>query len=123
MFQKAFTSDMVDIGDFIGPIDLFDGLDAMMLSIFIEEGFKYLWDMMVKIHSLKDTGNYPHRNDPRIVPQLDNVEIPLVTLIGGLLSVHVLNKMYENDEALKVKDYSASLRIADEEMLKWCSSG
>jgi DNA-cytosine methyltransferase len=117
-FQKTFTSDILDIGNIAGPIDFFDGLDAMMLSVFSK--FKHLRGMEVYIHSLKDNGSHPHWLDPRITPEIRNVQIPLATLMGGLLSVHVLHTMYTNDNAPNTSGYSASLETADKEIIKWC---
>ena len=119
MFQKAFTSDIPDIGDIAGPIDFFDCLDAIMLSIFSMDKFKHLRGMNVYIHSLKDNGSYPHL-DTRIIPEIRNAQVPLVTLMGALLSVHILYKMYENDNKPNADGYSASLKTADKEMMKWC---
>jgi len=122
MFQKMFTSDIPDIGDMVGPIDFFDGLDAIMLSILSEDKFKHLRGMKVYIHSLKDNRSYPHRLDPRIIPEIHNVQIPLVTLIWGLLSVHVLHRMYRDDNTPDTSGYSTSLKTADKEIIKWCGS-
>lgn len=122
-FQKAFTSDLEDIGDVVGPIDFFDGLDVIMLSTFSKEKFKHLQDEMVYIGSLRDTNNYPHRLDSRIIPWLNNVRIPLVTVMASLIAVYVLKGMYDKDGDIIKGKYYSSLKIANDKMIEWCCRG
>lgn len=119
-FQRMFTEDTGDIYDVIGPVDLFDGLDYLMLSILIDHGFKDLEKRMVRIGILNDNGNYPFRNDPRIVPYIRDADVPLITIIAGLLSVHVLRRMYELEPGPRGESYLTSLREADDMLTKWC---
>ena len=121
MFQRAFTEDIEDIGEHTSPIDFFDGLDAIMLSVFCRREFRNLQDSMVYVGSLRDSGKYPHRLDPRIIPRLDNTSIPLVTIMSGLLSVDILRRMYENDASIGLGGYPVSLETAEKMMIAWCS--
>ena len=120
MFQKMFTSDIPDIGNVAGPIDFFDGLDATMLTVFSKEEYKHLPRLKLYLNSLKDSGSYADLLDSRIIPQINNAQIPLVTLMGSMLSVHVLRMMYEKDKLPKESKHSMSLRAADEAIIKWC---
>lgn len=120
MFQKMFTMDMPKIGDYIGPIDFFDGLDAIMLSIFRNKKYRYLTNQMVLIDKIYDSEIYPHRTDPRIVPRLENVRFPIVTMMSGLLSVHALAQMYRKTNGTEKNPYQKSLMKAEEKILSWC---
>jgi DNA (cytosine-5)-methyltransferase 1 len=117
LFQKFFTEDIANIGDFISPIDFFDGLDAIMLLVFSKKEFKNLQNSIIHVDTLKDTGQYLHRCAPWIIPQLTHVDVPLMTIMSCLLSVSVLNKMYEDD--IETGEYSASLRAAQNVVDKW----
>jgi DNA-cytosine methyltransferase len=120
MFQKAFTSDMKEIGKIVGPIDFFDSLDAIMLLSLCHKRFRKLWKKMVYISSLMDTGNYPDRLDTRIIPRLNNIKLPLVTLMAALVSAHILHKMYKRDGEI-TGGYPASLKKSDAKIIRWCS--
>jgi hypothetical protein len=122
LFQKAFTSDMRDLGDAVGPIDFFDGLDALMLSVFRKKQFEHLWKRMVFVSSLKDRGDYSHKLDPRIVPSIVNVDVPLVTLMAGLVSVTVLDRMYKLEKDYMGDGYSKSLDNSSRMIAEWCHS-
>jgi DNA-cytosine methyltransferase len=119
-FQRAFTEDLRDIGDFVGPIDFFDGLDAILLLVFSKEKFQHLQDEMIHVESLYDSGKYHYKPDSRVVTQLVGANVPLVTLMSCLLSVEVLGIMYEMDGSLPENEsYSESLRTARESMKGW----
>lgn len=118
-FQKAFTEEIFDLGDFISPIDFFDGLDAILLKIFSMNEFKQLKKSWVYVESLKDSNRHPYRADLRIVPRLEKVSIPIITVMAIFASVFVLNKMYENDLAVQKSDYAISLKTAKTELDKW----
>jgi site-specific DNA-cytosine methylase len=118
-FQRAFTTDVPDFGHCVGPIDFFDGLDGIMLRSITEPQFIRFKNRMVRMHTLKDSDTYPARNDPRIVPVIENVEMPLVTLLASLLSVHTLRTMYEYDTDAFSRAYPCSIKLADERTLKW----
>jgi site-specific DNA-cytosine methylase len=120
MFQKMFTTNMPKIGSYIGPIDFFDGLDAIMLSIFSNKRYRHLANQMVLINKIYDAEIYPHRTDPRIVPRLDNVRFPIVTIMSGLLSVHALTNMYKKTDGTEKNPYRKSLLKAEEKILSWC---
>jgi site-specific DNA-cytosine methylase len=124
LFQRAFTSDMPDLGNFVSPIDFFDGLDAIMLSVFGQRRFRPLVGLRVFMPLLKDRGGYPQRDlDRRIVPELREVEVPLVTLSAALLSVHVLHLMYSALEGDPTDDrllaWRETLSTADREIRRW----
>jgi site-specific DNA-cytosine methylase len=120
LFQKFFTEDMANIGNFVSPIDFFDGLDAIMLLVFSKKEFKNLQSSIIHVDTLKDTGQYAHRCAPWIISQLTHADVPLVTIMSCLLSVSVLNKMYENDDGA-TGEYSASLGAAQNVIDKWFS--
>jgi hypothetical protein len=121
LFQKAFTSDARKLGTFIGPIDFFDGMDAIMLSALGSRGFRHLVSRMIHTGVVKDSDNYSNRVDPRAVPRLENVEVPLVTIVSAFLSVHVLNNMYESDKTAGKKGYAETIRKADKNIIQWAS--
>ena len=121
LLQKAFTTDMPDLGRTAGPIDLFDGLDAVMLSVFGSKDFEDMRHRSLLIGKMEDDGDYPHRLDPRIVPRIEDVEMPLVTLSSALMSVHVLSRMYSSDEGLKDSAYARALPALDEKIGRWAS--
>jgi DNA-cytosine methyltransferase len=120
-FQKAFTEELKDVGNFISPIDLFDGLDAIMLSVFSIRKFRNLQRRTIHVDSLSDSNKYHYKSDPRIVTKLLETEIPLVTAMSCLLSVQVLNAMYEEDCSLPKGDsYPEAIRMAADSIAKWC---
>jgi len=121
MFQRMFTEDLPDVDHVIGPIDFFDGIDAIMLRTFSKKRFKHMKDGMVLIYRLSDTDNYPYRAmDSRISSRLENVKVPMVTAMAGLISVHILSKMFENDDGIVRTPYYISLKVANDRMLRWC---
>lgn len=119
-FQRMFTEDIGEPYDVIGPIDLFDGLDYLMLLTLENKGSWEIQRRMVRIRSLTDNLNYPFRNDPRIIPRIDDADIPLVTILTGFLAVHVLRRMHELEPVPSGKGYLSSLREADDMITKWC---
>ena len=121
MFQRAFTTDMPDLGKVVGPIDLFDGLDAIMLSTFSCKEFRGMEQRSLHVGRMEDCGSYPHRIDPRIVPRIEGADMPLVTLSSALLSVRVLSEMYRADEAQKESGYAHSLYALDKKIEEWAS--
>jgi hypothetical protein len=119
LFQKAFTSEIKAIDDFVGPIDFFDGLDALMLSAFFDSRFSSMRPRLIHVSKLKDEDAYPNRIDPRMLHTIENVEIPLVSLAAGLMCVRTLRKMYDTDENARDSHYHLSLRKADDSIVKW----
>lgn len=121
LLQKAFTTDMPDLGRIAGPVDLFDGLDAIMLSTFTSKDFADMRQRNLYIRKMEDTGDYPHRLDPRIVPRIEDAEMPLVTLSSALMSIHVLTRMYGSDEVRADSTYARSVSALDDRIVKWTS--
>jgi len=119
LFQRAFTTDMPELHGFVGPIDFFDALDAVMLLNLCKEEFKGFANRMVFVPSMKDKGGYSSVLDSRVVPSLKNVEVPLVTLVAGLMSAEVLRIMYEGS---KRGGYHDSILAAHGLITKWCSA-
>lgn len=128
--QRTFTEALKNTNA-IGGLDFFDGLDAITLLVANESDNKEQLGSYVKIGLLEDNGNnrYPRRLDGRILPTIDNEEIPLVTLMTGLMSVHALRLMYDKDfakenesgivECIEVPEYYRSLCTADDILVKW----
>lgn len=119
LLHEAFTRDIPDIGPIAGPIDLLDGLDAIMLSTFLHTNFKYLQNRRINVSSLRDKGNYPSKKDPRVVPTLENVEVPLVTIMSGLMAGHALKKMYDSERPKIDDGYQTSLAEGCEVIQRW----
>jgi len=119
LFQKAFTSEMKDLGNLAGPIDFFDGLDAVMLSTFVDKRFSQMRQRVVHLSKLKDEDTYANRIDPRMLHTIECVNIPLVSLASALMCVRVLQRMYEADDAMRGSVYNSSLRKADEAVSDW----
>ena len=119
LFQKAFTSEMNDLDGFAGPIDLFDGLDAIMLSVIVDPRFSSMRGRMVHVSRLKDEDTYTCRIDPRMRHTIENVEVPLVNLSAALMCVHLLKMMYEGDRDLCCSPYYESILKADESVTRW----
>jgi len=120
LFQKAFTEEVKDLGEYIGPIDFFDGLDAILLNIFSKKEHKHLIKNYLQVVVLNDSDNHPYRMDPRIVTQIRNTKIPLVTATAALLSILILNKMYINDEKVEKNAYVTSLFQSRAMIIDWC---
>jgi hypothetical protein len=119
LLQSAFTSDMPDLDGFVGPIDLFDGLDAVMASNFCRKEFRPLTTRMVYVPSLTDGGGYSSDLDERVVPYIKACEMPIVTLVSGLLAVEVLRQMHRTSSECA---YADSIISAASKTDKWCSS-
>lgn len=117
--QDMFTHDLSEVEDIISPIDLFDGLDAIMLKVFTTKKFMHLIDYELFINKLRDKNSYTHRIDHRIVPFLTDVNIPLVTTFAGLSSIYILFKMYERTPKLNNDDYFISLQKAKQNIINW----
>ena len=96
--QELFTSDTADNEAVIGPLDLFDGLDAIMLRNIARPGSGWVLDAKVPFKGLKDNGEelYDGRISRYAHGRIDG-ELPLVTVIAALASVYVLHHMHEND--------------------------
>ena len=120
LFQVAFTNGIKQIDGVIGPIDFFDGLDAIMLRVFNSKKFRSIIKELAVIKELYDQDIYPHRSDSRISTSMKNVKIPLVTIMAGLLSVYILYKMYKNIKMENNHAYFKSLKKAHDKMKKWC---
>lgn len=121
-FQKAFTNDLQDLGEFISPIDFFDGLDAIMLSVFSIRKFQDLQMKTIHLKYLSDSGKYHYKSDPTVMTELAETDIPLVTVMSCLLSAEVLSAMYEADCSLPDADsYQQSIRLARDSIVEWCS--
>ncbi|WP_230740289.1 DNA cytosine methyltransferase [Methanooceanicella nereidis] len=119
LLQKAFTTDVPDLNGYVGPIDIFDSIDAIMLLLFNNEEFLHLKNRMIRISHIKDNNNYPNRIDPRIINEINNTDIPLVTLTAATLNICILIKMYEQDEDIN-NPYYKSLIKAKDMIKKWC---
>lgn len=116
LFQRMFTEDMKDIRPYVGPLDFFDGLDAIMVRSFSSENGRQLTSRRLRVAKVKDADTYAHRADPRIIPNIENASMPFVTVTGACLAVHVLRKMYEGED--DESSYGRSLRYADDGVLE-----
>jgi hypothetical protein len=121
LFQKAFTEELIDLGEFVGPIDFFDGLDAILLKVFSRNEFRHLKNSYLYVSSLRDSDKHPYRVDSRIVPRLEDTDIPLVTVSAIFISILALWKMYENDPIALENEYAPSLKNAQSKIAEWCS--
>ncbi len=121
-FQKAFTEEMESLGEYISPIDFFDGLDAIMIKVFSKKEFKHLNREFLQVDSFRDSNQHPYRRDSRIIPRLENDKIPIVTVASAFLSVFSLLQMYQNDSKIKTSDYGDSLKESQKKVLNWFSS-
>ncbi len=120
-FQETFTEEIFNLGDYVSPIDFFDGLDAIILKVFNQKEFKYLKREYLYVKSLRDSDNHPYRSDPRIVINLERKKIPIVTVACAFLSVFSLVKMYENDPQVKKSNYGNSLQVSRKKIIDWIS--
>lgn len=116
-FQDLFTSDNPDIGNIIGPIDLFDGLDAILLKTFLD--YNYLVKTMIPIDKLEDNNNYLHRNDHRIITNINNTKMPLVTVVASLISIYTLYKMYEKEDLPHEDIDYISIKLVNDKIMAW----
>lgn len=121
LFQKAFTSSIDDLEGRVGPIDFFDSIDAIMLLVLSRPENKGAMGRFVAVSKLVDEGDYIHKLDPRIVPSIENANIPFVTIASALLSVHLLRKMYDLGDECKSDIYADSLRRADDLLVRECT--
>lgn len=118
--QMLFTTDSPDIGNQIGPLDLFDGIDAIMLKHLGCKDTTWIIDTSIKFSCLKDRGEeyYPGRISDSAIGTL-NGDLPLVTILAALISTVILSHMHELDDCL-IDDYSRSLRKGADNIKRWC---
>jgi len=121
-FQMAFTNDVPDLRGEAGPIDLFDGMDAIMTIVFSNEEFKGLARSRVELKSLKSNPIYNHDGDSKIVWSIDRKRIPFITLAGSLMGIHVLATMYAKDESSDALAYHHSIVTANDSVIAWAKS-
>ncbi len=120
-FQQAFTEEMESLGNYISPIDFFDGLDAIMIKVFSRKEFNHLKSEFLLVNSVHDSNQHPYRRDSRIIPHLKDTKIPIITVASAFLSVFSLFKMYQNDPIVKNSDYGDSLKMSQKKVLNWFS--
>jgi site-specific DNA-cytosine methylase len=118
-FQKAFTSDLPDIGKLAGPLDFFDCLDAIMISAFSSPENRHLMDGTVHVKSMRDSSRHSGRSSEGLIPRIDDARIPLVTIAASFLSVCVLRKMYEGYPLNQHLAYSSSVQGAFDDLANW----
>ncbi len=92
-FQRMFTKDIRKIGNYVGPIDIFDGLDALMLEVLC--GHKNMLDSTLCLNSLTDEDIYIDFEASGASRIAGKIKIPLITIFAAFASVYVLNRMYE----------------------------
>lgn len=118
-FQNAFTNHSPELNGYVGPIDLFDGLDVIMGNVLSRTDYSYLLDYQINLNDLITNPVYQHCEDKKILWYIENKKIPYTTILGGLVGVHVLAKMYEKDEKRESLRYYHSLNQADKSIRAW----
>lgn len=119
-FQELFTKDYPETGGCVAPIDLFDGLDYLMLEALNSDRRRWIHEMSIPFSDLADMGSdlYQQRISRAALDKISG-GLPLVNLIGGLLSVCVLYRMHSLDRPRKSPSYT-SLSKAWRIIAKWC---
>jgi site-specific DNA-cytosine methylase len=117
-FQKLLTQDLPEIGELASPIDFFDGLDAIMLRVFSLDEFKALGKCMLLVSYISDS--ITASPEKTVLREISDLNIPMVTVMSCLLSINVLNKMYEN--TTPISRYQASVKAAKELIDFWLGS-
>lgn len=120
-FQNMFTSHVADGDEFVGPIDLFDGLDALMLHEIAQGKMQWVLSTELTMKGLEDIGVSLHKKriNPGAVNRIAG-NLPLVTIIAAILSIHVLYRMHENEKQ-ESHPMLASLRKAWQTISRWCN--
>lgn len=116
--QRMFTTHCPDTKGYIGPIDFFDGIDYLMLGMLGPPDKRWVHQVSIPFKQLCDKGSSLHRH--RISSDATDIitgSLPLVALIGSLLSVHILERMHALDETSDNPNYQslskASAKIRD----------
>jgi len=117
--QKLFTSDTADNEGIIGPLDLFDGLDAIMLRNIKLPDTEWVLDVKVPFIGLQDRGEvlYDGRISRYAHGRIDG-ELPLVTVIAALAALHVLHRMHSIPKKSK-DEWVASMRKGWRALERW----
>ncbi|MFW9890541.1 MAG: DNA cytosine methyltransferase, partial [Candidatus Thorarchaeota archaeon] len=118
--QAMFTTNNIDTKGCIGPIDLFDGLDALMLKHLLDASVSWDFQKKIRISSLKDAGAQLHTR--RISPKAQstiNGKLPATALLSSLLSIHVLYRMHCKDGFPKNRMFK-SIEKSWKMLAKWC---
>lgn len=120
MFQKMFTTDMKRIGSCIGPLDLFDGIDALMLKNLVLADRNWVLDVKIPVKNLRDSGKELHvrRISERARSRFTGA-IPLVTLIASMVSVGLVHEMHIQDGPSDNPLFK-SIALGHKTILKWC---
>lgn len=119
LLQELFTTHRTDTGGPIGPIDLFDGLDAIMLGHMVRPEARWVLRDAVRLTGLTDQGArlYHDRISRYAVGRIDG-ELPLVTIIAALAAVHALGRMHADVDA-PGDAYVGSLKTGWAELHAW----
>lgn len=120
LLQQAFTTDVPDMGGFVGPLDFFDALDFIMLRAFAQKQFRNIASQFIHVESLTDSRRY--HGHPAMVAKIENTDLPALTIVAGFLSVHVLAKMYEQRSRKIDTFYSRTIEKANAHILHWMES-
>ena len=121
-FQEMFTSEEPETKDEIGPIDIFDGLDFVMLHQLTQSSRAWMHNISIEFNNLSDCGEILHKH--RISKVAENLimgKVPLITIIGALVSVHVLNTMHSKDK-IKKSPLTLSLSSAWRLITHWINN-
>ncbi|MGD9962668.1 MAG: DNA cytosine methyltransferase [Thermoplasmata archaeon] len=117
-FQRAFTQDTRGTGEFCGPLDFFDGVDLIMSRTFSPLRYRKLSDGCVHVNRMSAGPGHRHVLT-KAKKTINDTDIPLVTLVAGLLSIHLLEKMYEASVAPVDSPFRQSLSRADKAVARW----
>ena len=105
VLQRLLTQNVKVIEDIVSPIDLFDGLDAIMLRNLSEEGVSWVLKQRVRIEHLTDLGeDFYNGRISKCAKGTFSGQLPLLTVITALASVHVLYRMYEQEADMDDED-------------------
>jgi DNA-cytosine methyltransferase len=118
-FQNTFTRDINHLEGHVGPIDMFDGLDAIMLSVFTRKEFESICKSNINMKHLVGRKDQCFKNDDKIIWSITNKRIPFVTLACGLMSVHLLQSMYAGVAEVRGSQYRISLEAANAMIHEW----
>ena len=120
--QELFTNDVPKTGGTIGPIDLFDGLDALVLQSFKNPERNWMLNTVISFKKLVDAGKtiHPSRITKQAIPFISG-KVPLISVLTSFVIVYTLNNMYE-ENLNKDNPLVRSINKATKLLMNWCGS-
>lgn len=119
--QRFFTGHHFQTEGAIGPIELFDGLDAILLECLTDEDARWVLSARVSLKTVRDRGAELHggRASRYAVGEVEG-DVPLITVLAALAATRVLALMHRDAEP-EGGALVDSLRAADRALSAWAT--